>query len=110
MLAIEIARRALGKELEAAPDTVVEIAKTVLAEVTEGASVRVRINPTQTAILESHRAELEARASHIHNLEIIPDHHVDGGCMVESDGGVIDARIQTYLQRLAESMWGENAS
>lgn len=108
-LAIEIARRAVSHELEMKYDAVVDIAKAVLGEVTAGTHVRLRVNPIQTATLESRREEILAALAHIRDLEIIADPSVHAGVIAEGDGGVIDARIESYLDRLTEQIEGEAA-
>jgi flagellar assembly protein FliH len=101
-LAIEIARRALAAELQASRESVIAIAKEAMAEVTEGTHVRLRINPADTPLLESRKAEILAALANIRDLEIVHDTHVAHGCQVETDGGMIDARIETFLARIVQ--------
>jgi flagellar assembly protein FliH len=109
VLAIEIAQRAISQELSINQEAVLQIAKQVLNEVTTGNHVRLRVNPIQTAILDSRREEILQSISHLRNIEIIADPNISDGLIVESDNGVIDARIETYLQRLTDQVTGEAA-
>lgn len=109
ILAIEIARRAIGQELAIREDAVADIAKQVLSEVTSGTQVRVRVSPLQVPALEARRTELLAALSHVRDLEVVSDPSIRNGCVVESEGGVVDARIESYLHRLAEETTGEAA-
>lgn len=101
-LAIEIARRALCSELETSRESILAITHEALEEVRHGTSVRIRVNPVDASILESHREEILAKVSGIRGLEVVPDLHIAGGCEIETDGGVIDARVHSYLARLAQ--------
>lgn len=101
-LAIEIARRALCEELQTSRDSVLSITRQALEEVRHGTDVRVRVNPMDASILESRRADILSSISDIRGLEVVPDLHVAAGCQIETDGGVIDARVHSYLARLAQ--------
>lgn len=108
-LGIEIAQRAISHELLIHPEAVVEIAKDVLREVTNGTSVRLRVNPVQTAVLDSRKDDIIAAISHIRDLEIVGDPSIHNGCVAEGESGVVDGRIETYFGRLAETIDGEAA-
>ncbi len=101
VLAVEIARRAVMDVIEVNKDSVVAIAKKVLAEVMDGTRVRIRVNPSEAAILESHRAEIMQELAHVRNVEVVSDSTVGAGCIVDSEDGVIDGRIESYLERIA---------
>ena len=100
-LAIEIARRAIGRELETTREAVVDIVKQVLEEVTHGTRVRLLVNPMDGSALEGQLTEIKAVFSHLRDVEIIEDRKVGFGCKVESDAGMIDARVESYLGRIA---------
>lgn len=102
-IAIEIARRALRKEMETSRDAVVEIAKQAIGETTNSDNFRIRVNPFDVSILESHKAELTASLSNIRHLEVVADEKIEGGCIIEADEGIIDGRIEGYIDRLEEA-------
>ncbi|MCB0824604.1 MAG: hypothetical protein KDC26_00290 [Armatimonadetes bacterium] len=101
-LAIDIARKALGRELEIHPESVIDIAKEALLEVSEGRLVKLRVNPWQAGLLEARKDELLAKFTFIQNIQVVPDAAIQGGLIVESDGGLVDARVETYLERLED--------
>ena len=101
-LAIEIAKRALCDHLELDRQSVLAITKEALQEVRHGSEVRVRVNPFDVGILESHKDEILSTMSNIRNLQFDADSRILGGCEIETDGGVVDARIMTFLSRLAQ--------
>lgn len=108
-LATEIARRAIGQELTQNSEAVVTIARTVLSEVTTGNHVRLRVNPVQSATLDSRREEIIQSISHIRDIEIISDTSIQNGVIVESESGVVDGRIESYLSRIADHITEEAA-
>lgn len=99
-LAIEIARRAIGKELDANPELMLDITRQALEESHPGSSIRLRVNPLQTSLVESHKAELLASLSQIKEIEVVADSSVKTVCIIESESGAIDARIDSFLDRL----------
>ncbi len=109
VLAIEIAQRAIGQELTLNSEAVVDIAKQVLREVTTGNHIRLRVNPVQSATLDSRREEILQSISHIRDIEIISDSSIQNGVIVESESGVVDGRIESYLGRLVEHITEEAA-
>lgn len=108
-LAIEIAHRAIGEAVRVDEESVLAIAREVMAEVTLGTQVRLRVNPVDAAILESRRTEIMQALSQIRGLEVVPDSNVGIGCVLESDSGVVDARVESYLLRLSEHVRGDAA-
>lgn len=108
-LALEVARRALANELNTSRESVLAIAREVLAETRAGTSVRIRVNPSDVSVMEAHRADLLAAFTNLRGLEIVTDNSVDGGVLVESDEGLIDARVGSYLERIVQTRQREAA-
>lgn len=101
-LGIEVARRALHQELSLSRDSIMAIASDALRQLSPTSRVRIRCNPWDGSILESRRLELTAAMSGIQGIDIVEDTHLMGGCIVETDGGVVDATIDSYLDRLQD--------
>ena len=101
-LAIEIARRAISKELDVTRECVLDITRAALLEVRHGTDVRVRVNPFDAGILNARKDQILSAVSGIRNLEVVADLNVLSGCEIETDGGVVDARIESYLARIAK--------
>lgn len=109
VLAVEIAKRALGRELAADPESVVEIARQALTEATEGTEFRIRVNLADAPILDSRKQDLLQAVSHVRTIEVVSDPEIRTGCIVESNASTVDARLETYLTRLADTIRGEAA-
>lgn len=100
-LAVEIARRAIARELEASRESVFELATQVLDEVTDSGNVRLRVNPQDGSVMESRLTELKAAFSNVKDIEVVEDRGVAFGCRLETDAGMIDARVEDFLARIA---------
>lgn len=99
-LAIEIARRAISQELEQSRESILAIAHEVLGEATEGSKVRLRVNPLDGSAVEARKRDLIAAFSHLKSIEIVEDRSVEFGCKLETDAGMIDARVEDFLARI----------
>lgn len=102
LFGLEVARRAVAHELHLSRQSALALAKEALAELHQGTEFRILVNPTDVSFLEGHRQELLESFAHVRGLEVIPDRTIDGGVIIESHSGTIDARVEAYLQRMAE--------
>lgn len=106
-LAILIAERIVLRELDEDREVLYRIAREALREVTNATRVRVRANPFHMEILRERKDRLKALQPLLEHIELVDDPTIMGGCVLESDGGVIDARIEIQLARLVEAARGE---
>lgn len=89
-LALAVARRLVGEELDAHPERVRATVKDAIDRVRRAGRVRVRVSPADAADAEGLGAE------------VVEDASIErGGCVVESDLGEVDARIEVRLEALA---------
>lgn len=103
-LAVEIASRALTSELSQSRESILAIVKSALHEAEHARQVRIRVNPMDVATVESHQQEITAAISHIKGLEVVADNSIEAGCCIESESGLVDARVESYLARLADQV------
>ncbi|MBV6459857.1 MAG: hypothetical protein HONBIEJF_03011 [Fimbriimonadaceae bacterium] len=101
-LAADLASRLIHAELQQSREATLEIVKDALDHVLHGTTVRIRVNPFDFALLEARKADLLAAATRLRSIEIVPDERIGAGCMIESDGGLIDARIEEMVAKLAQ--------
>lgn len=102
-LAVDVASRVVAKQVEVDPAVAVAIAREALREVTHATMARVRVNPFGSEAVRARADELMALSQTLRGVEIVDDPSLDGGCVVETDGGVIDARIAARLANLVEA-------
>lgn len=99
-LAMQAVKKILASELETNPQTALGICKDVLKQVTHAKHARIMINPSDYALFESHRDELVKQSRELKGIEIVEDHTITNGVMVETESGIIDATIETRLELL----------
>ncbi len=103
-LAVLIAERVVAKELSTSREAILCIVKEALSEVTHATHATIRLRPVDTEAIQERRAEIMAAASSVKDLEIVSDPSLIGGCMIETDGGVVDALIDSKFQTLLEAI------
>ncbi len=103
-LSVLIASKILGQELRLEHDTVTAIAKDAIKEVLLAESVRIRVNPFDVPVIEQRKQELLAVNKQLRNIEIVDDPTISGGCVIESEAGIVDASIETKLGILFDSL------
>lgn len=108
-LGVSIAERILRAELEHTRESTIAIAKEALAEVRHGTQARIRVNPFDEGLVEARREEILAGATGLRAIEVVADPAIQGGCIVEGDGGIIDARVEAALDRIVSAAREEAA-
>jgi flagellar biosynthesis/type III secretory pathway protein FliH len=98
-LAVTIARKILGKELEFAPEAVVDIVKQALSEkARQRREIVLRVNPDDLAVVRERKPELLEVLSRAKEIGVREDPDVARhGVVIETDAGVIDAQLETQL-------------
>lgn len=103
-LATMIAAKVITKELATDPELVLAMTREAIQEVTHASSARIRANIADAPALTQHRDELAALAPSLRNVEIIEDPAVRAGCIIETDGGVVEATVEQKLLRALEEL------
>lgn len=108
-LAVELARRMVGRTLAERPEAVVETVKAALAQLPHN-NIRIHLHPDDVALVRDYLAEHQAHAGH----RIVEDDEVTrGGCRLDTGGSGIDATVETRWRRILEGLgrehtdWGE---
>jgi flagellar assembly protein FliH len=104
--AMDLAGQVVRHELSARPELVASVAREAVASLLLSARhIAVRVHPDDhTLVAQGAGDELERRGA-----RLVADAAVSrGGCVVESDVGVIDARIENLWRRAAAALGGED--
>ena len=108
-LSVEIARKLLKRELEQSPDAVLGVVRGALQRVKDKA-IRLRIHPDDLDVVRDARHTFAEIASGAAEMEIVTDRRVGpGGCILETHGGDLDARLETQLDQAHDLMAREFA-
>lgn len=105
-ISVEIAQKIIKKELQQDPtiiiDNIMEILKGLSKEETK---ITLRVNPAQVSLLKSEIPSVMSNVGLDAKVLIVPDDAImEGGCMVTTTNGVIDATIETQLAVISEAL------
>ena len=100
----EIASRVILEELKISRESVLSIVKEAMGEISHASTARIRVNPLDSALMRSYKDEIQACAQSVKGVEIVDDPTIMGGCLIETDGGLVDARIENKLAMLTTQL------
>lgn len=102
-LALSIAKKIVGKEIEQNPDIIISLVKEALELIGDADSVKILVHPQDFEMLMNERIRLVDPGTTSLNLQA--DALItSGGCLLESDVGVIDATMETRVANLKNAL------
>ena len=105
-LALAIARRILQRETSVDQDLLVALARVALERLGDSGAATIRLNP------EDYSHTVQRHGDHWagSRVRVIADPGVSrGGCLVESDFGLVDASVDAQFEQVARAFSGEEA-
>lgn len=94
-VALKAAKKIVGREIELDETTIVDIVASTLKAVAQHKRVTIYVNKKDYDILESHKSQLKDLFESLESLSIRPrDDIAPGGCMIETEVGIINAQME----------------
>lgn len=104
-LSVRIAEKLLRQELTNRPDTAVEMIRAALELATGSSHIELRLNPRDQELLGTHAEDVIKSMAACSATTIIADESISrGGCVVSTQHGVVDAKIETLLARITSEL------
>ena len=104
-LAVTVARRIVGDAIEINEEVVLETVRRALKHVQEKESLVIRVNPEDLKIVREHRSEWLSIVEGSGSLDVEEDERIrKGGCLVETEAGNVEARIDRQIQTLEKAL------
>jgi len=105
-ISVDIAQKIIKKEVEQDPqvvfNTIVDVLKTLSRDETK---VTLQVNPAEANEVKQAVPELLNLAGINTKVIVLPDEQVmEGGCLVTTDNGVVDATIETRVNLVIEAL------
>lgn len=103
-LAVKLSEKIIGRELKADETARTEIVYNALRQVRQQEMLTVRVNAEDLPLLEQTREKAEAFGRNRY-VDFVADQAVkEGGCIIESASGTVDARLETQLRILENTL------
>jgi len=100
-IALKAAKKIVGREIELKEDTVVDIVLTSLKSVAQHKKVTIYVNKKDLDTIEKNRNRIKDIFEAIESLSIREKPDVErGGCVIETEGGIINARLENQWSAL----------
>jgi type III secretion protein L len=100
-LALKIAAKVIGRDLERDPEIVAEIAATAIESARSAKAMVLRVNPEDGKLLREKRPRLMELVGRAVDITIRDDSDVErGGCVIQTEFGVIDGQLRTQFEML----------
>lgn len=104
-LAYAIAEKVIRAEVKANPEVVLNTVKAALEHVMDREKLIIRVNPDDLNSLKGYRQQLLSVVNGLEGLEIKEDARIArGGCVVETNSGTIDARLEAQLAEIHRAL------
>lgn len=102
-LALAVSKKILGQEVTNNPDAVLAVVKTALQRVTDHTRITIRLNPSDLETVKKAEPRLSAYFENSSAVDYEADECIaQGGCLIETNFGDIDARLDHQFQAIAE--------
>lgn len=95
--------RIFRAELQLGPQAVLALVKSAMEEVGVVQFARLRLNLPDHEAVQPFKDQILAAADNIERVEIVADASLDGGCVIETDGGIVDASTGTVIHLIEDA-------
>ena len=103
-LALSIAKKIVGREVMFDRDIALTLVKISLKKLHSRAVAQIRLHPEDFQYVQNHREKIDFHGS----LEFIEDRTISpGGCLIHTETGDVDARIESQFEEIAHGLLGK---
>lgn len=103
-LTFEIAKKIAMDHIEQQPEAVLNVIKKAIEAAQSEEEVRVFVAPEQLEYIDKHKHQTGREFEFLKKIKLEPSDQVSiGGCIIESNFGVIDARVGERIEKI----WSE---
>ncbi|MBS1792391.1 MAG: hypothetical protein JSS81_00975 [Acidobacteria bacterium] len=101
-LALRIAKKVVAREVTIDREIALTLVKVSLGKLHNRSVAEVHLNPEDLQFVRMHREKLDFRGS----LELVEDRSISvGGCLIHTETGDIDARIESQFEEIAHGLF-----
>jgi len=103
-LALQAAKKIVGREISLNADAVVDIVASNLQAIAQHKRVIIYCNKGDLDILQKHKKDLEQLFERLETLSIRAREDVEeGGCVIETEAGIINAQLSNRWEALEQA-------
>lgn len=107
-ISVDIARKIIKKEVEQNPqvilDSIVEVMRTISKDESR---ITVKLNPLQVDLVRTELPEYISSMGIEAKINVVGDDSIaEGGCILNTNNGIVDASLDTQLEIVKEALKG----
>ena len=107
-LALAIARKVVCQEIKINPDVVICVAREALSQVDAPGKIKIRLNPADLEFINATQGQISELVHQMDNVALETEASIArGGCVIETNQGDIDARIEKQFQVVEDKFRAE---
>jgi flagellar biosynthesis/type III secretory pathway protein FliH len=104
-IALSAAKQIVGEELQLSPERIAAIVAPLIARLRRSSVITLRLHPEDAVLARHHASEWQATARSSARIQVDGDASVSrGGCVVMSDIGSLDARLESRLALMGRAI------
>ena len=109
-LAMSIATKIVGHEVTVNKNVVLNVLKQALKKIVDSDKIKIRVNPYDLQFLKTQNHKFSHLIDNMGNISFEADETIlTGGCLIETNSGDIDARIDKQIEAVDEAFKSEFA-
>jgi type III secretion protein L len=98
-VALQAAKKIVGREIELKPETIRDIVADKLKAVAQHKKIKIFVHRDDLKILEKHKEKLRSMFELLESLSLVEKNDITpGGCVIETEGGIINAQIENQWE------------
>ena len=104
-LVLQISRKVTFDAVQVDPESTKDMISRLIDTLVDPSHLKIKVNPDHLPLLEQHINEFIKGSHRIKELTFAPDPRVRfGGCLIETPGGDIDARLESQMEVVADAL------
>jgi type III secretion protein L len=106
-LAVRLAEKIIGQEIKTDKKVIADIVANALRNTKRQEKLTIRVSQSDYTAIQEQFALL-SQSSRSTYVDLVPDPRISlGGCIIESEVGTVDARLETQLKALEKALLGQ---
>ncbi len=100
-ISLKAAKKIVSAELTLKPEAILEIVSVALKSVSQHKRIVIYVSPDDLEVLEQNKNDIKAIFESLDSLSIRERDDIEqGGCIIETEGGIINARLKDRWRNL----------
>lgn len=104
-LALAVAEKIMHRACQEGSTFILSVVREAIRQVEDAKRVEIRVHPSELPLLKKHMKEIAQDGGLIQECVVHADPQIQpGGCVVQTEKGNVDARLDTQLQALRQAL------